>query len=111
MSSVAPSAPDFELPSGFSLPGVTLHRFACLSRARSIPFVFLRDEEGGICVVAKSIPGLVTQGENLDDAIANASEAAELFFEVHRESQTEPPHEDVEIVGEVVAEKWLIIDG
>ena len=40
-----------------------------------------REPEGGFTVTAPSLPGCVTFGENLDDAIKMAKEAIELYIE------------------------------
>ena len=46
-----------------------------------IEFIFEPQEEGGYHVYAPDLPGLHTQGETLDEAIANAEEALELYVE------------------------------
>ncbi len=50
-----------------------------------IEFVFAPQEEGGYHVYAPDLPGLHTQGENLEEAEANAREALELYIEALRE--------------------------
>jgi len=47
--------------------------------------VFAPEEGGGYHVYAPDLPGLHTQGNSLDDAIANAQEALELYVEGLRE--------------------------
>ena len=37
--------------------------------------------EGGYTVIVPSLPGCVTYGEPIDEAIANAKEAMELYLE------------------------------
>lgn len=37
--------------------------------------------EGGYYVYAPDLPGLYTQGDSLDEALSNASEALELYME------------------------------
>jgi antitoxin HicB len=44
--------------------------------------ILLRKEpEGGFTVTVPSLPGCITWGEDLDDAIGNAQEAVELYIE------------------------------
>jgi antitoxin HicB len=40
-----------------------------------------KEPEGGYTVVVPSLPGCITYGENIDDAIAMAKEAVELYIE------------------------------
>jgi predicted RNase H-like HicB family nuclease len=48
---------------------------------REIEFVFEPEGEGGYHVYAPDLPGLHTQGDNLDDATENAREALALYVE------------------------------
>jgi antitoxin HicB len=48
-------------------------------------FVFEPQDEGGYYVYAPDLPGLHTQGENIDDAVENAQEALALYVEGLRE--------------------------
>ena len=50
-----------------------------------IEFVFEPQDEGGYYVYAPDLPGLHTQGEDLDDATENAREALVLYIEGLRE--------------------------
>ncbi len=50
-----------------------------------VEFVFEPQEEGGYHVYAPDLPGLHTQGDTLDESIANAEEALELYVEGLRE--------------------------
>ena len=52
---------------------------------KEIELVFEPQEEGGFHVYAPDLPGLHTQGNDLDDAMANASEAVVLYVEGLRE--------------------------
>jgi predicted RNase H-like HicB family nuclease len=56
-----------------------------VSEAREIELVFEPDEEGGYHVYAPDLPGLHTQGEDIDDASRNAEEALALYVEGIRE--------------------------
>jgi predicted RNase H-like HicB family nuclease len=53
--------------------------------AREVEFVFEPDEAGGYHAYAPELPGLHTQGEDLEDAMANAEEALALYVEGMRE--------------------------
>jgi predicted RNase H-like HicB family nuclease len=53
--------------------------------AKEIELVFEPEEEGGYHVYAPDLPGLHTQGDDFDDAMANASEAVALYVEGLRE--------------------------
>lgn len=50
-----------------------------------IELVFEPEEAGGYHVYAPELPGLHTQGDDLDDAMANAREALALYVEGLRE--------------------------
>jgi len=52
---------------------------------REIELVFAPEEEGGYHVYAPDLPGLHTEGETLEEAIANAREALQLHVEGLRE--------------------------
>lgn len=40
-----------------------------------------KEEEGGFTVTVPALPGCITYGENLDEAISMAKEAIELYIE------------------------------
>ena len=50
-----------------------------------IEFVFEPQDDGGYHVYAPELPGLHTQGDNLEDATENAREALALYVEGLRE--------------------------
>ena len=52
---------------------------------REIELVFEPQDGGGYYVYAPDLPGLHTQGDDFDDAIANANEAVALYVEGLRE--------------------------
>jgi predicted RNase H-like HicB family nuclease len=56
-----------------------------MEQPKEIELVFEPEEEGGYHVYAPDLPGLHTQGETLEDAIANGQEALELYVEALRE--------------------------
>jgi predicted RNase H-like HicB family nuclease len=45
------------------------------------PVTLYPDQEGGYVAQIKDLPGCLTQGETLDEAIANINEARELWIE------------------------------
>jgi len=53
--------------------------------ARQVELVFEPQEEGGYHVYAPDLPGLHSQGDDLDEAAANAQEALALYVEGVRE--------------------------
>lgn len=57
--------------------------------------IMLRKEpEGGYAAVAPSLPGCVTHGETIDEAIVMAREAVELYIESLIEHNEPIPSED-----------------
>ena len=52
-------------------------------REREYSFTVLYEpaEEGGYVVTCPALPGLVTEGETLEEAVANVREAIELYLE------------------------------
>ncbi len=53
-------------------------------------------EEGGYWVEVPALPGCYSQGESVEEALANAKEAISLFLETLREEgQDIPKDEDV----------------
>jgi predicted RNase H-like HicB family nuclease len=56
-----------------------------MAEQHEIEFVFEPQEEGGYHVYAPDLPGLHTQGKDLEDAQSNAAEALALYVEGLRE--------------------------
>jgi predicted RNase H-like HicB family nuclease len=57
--------------------------------------ILLREEpEGGYTATVPSLPGCVTFGSNLDEAVANAREAIELYVESLKAHGDEVPTEE-----------------
>jgi predicted RNase H-like HicB family nuclease len=56
-----------------------------MTEVREIELVFEPLEEGGYHVYAPDLPGLHTQGDDIDDATRNAEEALALYVEGLRE--------------------------
>lgn len=51
------------------------------SRVLSYRVLLRKEPEGGYTVLVPSLPGCVTYGESVDEAIAMAKEAIELYIE------------------------------
>ena len=60
-----------------------------MTQPSEIECVFEPQEEGGYHVYAPDLPGLHTQGDTLEEAVANAQEALELYVEGLREEGRE----------------------
>jgi predicted RNase H-like HicB family nuclease len=58
--------------------------------------------EGGYSVVCPAIPGCVSQGDSLEDALANIREAILLCLEVRKDQGVPLPVETPEVVAEEV---------
>ncbi|PSB24920.1 type II toxin-antitoxin system HicB family antitoxin [Stenomitos frigidus] len=56
-------------------------------------------DEGGYTVYVPSLPGCLSEGENIDDALSNIQEASELYLEPLEDEIT---FEDGTIVRELV---------
>jgi predicted RNase H-like HicB family nuclease len=56
-----------------------------MSQPDEIELIFAPEEEGGYHVYAPDLPGLHTQGDTLEEAVANAEEALELYVDGARE--------------------------
>ena len=59
-------------------------------------------EDGGYSVICPSVPGCVSQGESLDEALSNIREAIVLCLEARRAENMAPPVETPEIVAEEI---------
>jgi predicted RNase H-like HicB family nuclease len=53
-----------------------------------------REPEGGYTVIGPALPGCITFGETVDEAIAMAREAVEVYIEHLREKDEEIPTEE-----------------
>lgn len=61
------------------------------------------EEEGGFSVAVPALPGCYTQGETVEEALANAREAAEGWLEVANDNAS-PFDNDGEAAEEIVHE-------
>ena len=60
------------------------------------------EEDGGYSVICPSVPGCVSQGESLDEALSNIREAIVLCLEARGAEKMAPPVETPEIVAEEI---------
>ena len=58
-------------------------------------------EEGGYWVEAPALPGCLSQGETVEEALAHAREAIETHLDVLREDGQQAPQEEEFFVGRV----------
>ena len=56
------------------------------------------EQDGGFSVVCPAIPGCVSQGSSLDEALANIREAILLCLDVRREDRIDLPDESPELI-------------
>lgn len=61
-------------------------------------------EEGGFVVTCRSLPGLVTEGDTLEQARANAAEAIRGYLETLAKDGLPIPPEDPEPRGAIIKE-------
>ncbi len=66
-----------------------------------IKVVLEREDEGGYSVYAPGLPGCASQGETMDEAMANIREAIELYVESLEEDGLSLPASKEVLVREV----------
>lgn len=66
-----------------------------MSAMRTYSIVVDPDPEGGYTVTVPALPGCITQGETVDECLANAKEAIALYLE-DLEASGEPIPEETE---------------
>lgn len=64
-----------------------------------------REPEGGYTVTVPALPGCITYGENVDEAIAMAKEAIELYIESLAEHNEPIPDESNTLEYSITLEK------
>jgi antitoxin HicB len=62
-----------------------------MSAQREVEVVFEPQPEGGFTVYSPDLPGMVTEGDTMEQATANAQEAIELYVESMRERGKQVP--------------------
>lgn len=74
-----------------------MERGLCVNAAKLSRQVILEvDESGGYVVSCPSLPGCHSQGETIDEALANIREAIELYIEVLEEDGRSVPTDDLD---------------
>jgi antitoxin HicB len=66
-----------------------------MPESRSFAVVLQPDPEGGYTVVAPALPGVLTEGDMLDEALANARDAIQLCLQDLAEQGLEIPESDI----------------
>ena len=56
-----------------------------------LPLIFTPPPEGGYVVTSPLLPELVTEGDSLDDALANVRDALEAVLEIYHDLGRELP--------------------
>ena len=71
------------------------------------------EEEGGFSVFAANIPGVVSQGETVEEATANISEAFIGMLEACRKRGQPLPYSDRPVIGMTsdCQKLWITVDG
>ena len=69
---------------------------------RTVTVILLPEHEGGYSVVCPSLPGCASQGDTLNESLANIREAAEGWLEAWQETGRPVPAETAEIVADEV---------
>jgi predicted RNase H-like HicB family nuclease len=62
-----------------------------MSKSREVEVVFEPQSKGGFTVYSPDLPGMVTQGDTIEEATANAEEAIALYVESMRERGKDVP--------------------
>jgi predicted RNase H-like HicB family nuclease len=66
------------------------------------PVTLYPESEGGYVAQIKDLPGCLTQGETLDEVIANINEARELWIETAYEAEIPLPSTDDNYSGKLL---------
>jgi antitoxin HicB len=56
-----------------------------MSTVYRVPLVLTRQEEGGYTVTSPMLPGLVTEGDSLDEALENVQDALRATLELYED--------------------------
>ncbi|HEY1645063.1 MAG TPA: type II toxin-antitoxin system HicB family antitoxin [Candidatus Saccharimonadales bacterium] len=62
-------------------------------RKRTYTVIYEEDPEGGFVASVPSLPGCYSQGDTLEEAQGNITEAIELYLETLHDEQHEAPEE------------------
>ena len=69
---------------------------------RRLPLIFTPQPEGGFTVTSPVLPELVTEGDTLEDAFANVSDALAAVLEIYAEEGLLPAGIELPPAGQVV---------
>jgi antitoxin HicB len=70
---------------------------------RRLPLVFTPQPEGGFTVTSPAIPELITEGDTLEEAFANVSDAFAAVLELYsQEGRALPPGVELPPAGQIV---------
>jgi antitoxin HicB len=76
---------------------------------RRVPLVFTPQPEGGYTVTSPILPELVTEGDTLEEAYANVSDALAAVMELYAEAgRPLPPGVELPKTGQVVWSEALV---
>ncbi len=75
-----------------------------ISIAMKFTVVLVPDEASGYSVICPAMPGCVSQGNSLDEALSNIREAIVLCLEVRDEDKVPPPSETPEMIAQEIEE-------
>jgi predicted RNase H-like HicB family nuclease len=74
--------------------------------------MFCPEADGGFSVIALRLPGVASQGDSLDEAMANITEAFSAAIEIYTAEGRDIPWADVEIEAPPGSfEKRILVDG
>ncbi len=74
-----------------------------------LPLVFTPQPEGGYTVTSPILPELVTEGDTLDEAFANVSDALSAVLEIYEEEgRSLPSSLNLPTTGEIVWSEALV---
>jgi antitoxin HicB len=76
---------------------------------RRLPLIFTPQPEGGFTVTSPVLPELVTEGDTLEEAFANVSDALSAVLEIYAdEGRPVPPGIELPRTGQVVWSDALV---
>jgi antitoxin HicB len=76
---------------------------------RRLPLIFVPQPEGGFTVTSPVLPELVTEGDTLEEAFANVSDALAAVLEIYAEQNRPlPPGIELPPSGQVVWSDALV---
>jgi antitoxin HicB len=80
-------APDIDVPPGVSSqPAPRSLKESIVSYVYRVPLVMTPQQEGGFTVTSPALPGLVTEGDTLEQALENAKDALHATLELYEDT-------------------------